>query len=330
MNRETARVAVLAACCIVAIALASATLPTPTKVDDAGDGDSAGGSDQFGFSTEDRGDGLFPSSDRRANSGSPGLPFQFCQPALLRLDVLGAILGGLLVSGGLLTQVYDRQVGTVVVVAGLVVVGLVGLLFLAACDPSATDTPQSPAGSPSVGDGETSESGSGSGDGETVVPSVSLPTIAVVVLVGLGLFGVVIAGLTLTRSNDGGTEPIETPPAADSEPTIGAVAGTAADDLEDDTAIGLDNAIYRAWADMTEQLSVEQPETSTPAEFERAAVDAGLDPAAVAELTDLFETVRYGQTAPTDRREQQAIDVLRRIESTAPSDEDTGDEGDGS
>lgn len=329
MNRETARVAVLAACCIVAIALASATLPTPTQVDSSGDGDSPGGGEEFGLSDKQSGDGLFPSPDRRANSGSPGPAFAFCQPALLTVDVLGALVVGLLVSGALVARIYDRQLGAVVVVAGLVVIGLLGLLFLVACDPSGEIMPQNPAGTPSLGGEDSGQSGSGSGDGETVVPSVTLPTLAIAVLVGLGLIGLLIAGLTVGRSGDGKDEPTITTTPSAPDVTISTIAGETADEIEEDDDVALENAIYRAWADMTEQLPVDEPETSTPAEFERAAIDAGMDPHDVAELTSLFESVRYGTAPPTQQREQRARTVFRRIEAAAPPDGDTTGTADG-
>jgi len=78
----------------------------------------------------------------------------------------------------------------------------------------------------------------------------------------------------------------------------------------------VENEVYRAWREMTGHLDVENPESSTPAEFAAAAESVGMDDAHVAELTDLFREVRYGGAAATDDREQRAIDALRAIEST--------------
>lgn len=329
MNRETARIAVLAACCVVAIALASATLPAPTQVDSSGDGDSPGGGEQFGLSEEGDGGGLLPSSDRRANSGSTGPALGFCQPVLLNVEVIGALVVGLVLAGGLLARLYDRQVGSATVVAGLVVLGLVLLLFLLACTPSGEILPDSPAGTPSVGGEDSGESGSGAGDGDTVVPSITLPTVAIVVLVGLALVGLTVAGLSVTRTSQGDDDQPTPPSPAMAETTISSVAGETADELEGESDVALENTIYQAWVDMTEQLAVEQPETSTPAEFERAAVDAGMNPEDVAELTSLFEMVRYGTATATANREQKAISVLRRIEETTLPDSESPGLADG-
>jgi hypothetical protein len=321
VNRETARVAVLAACCVVAIALASATLPTPTQIDSSGDGESPAGGDQFGLSDEESGDGLLPSVDQQSGSGSPGPAFGFCQPAFIDVDVLAVLLGGLLAGGGLAGLRAGRQVGVVVVVTGLVVLTLVVLLYLAACDPAGELLPDSPASSPSIGDEGATESGSGDGSGETVVPSLSLPSLAVVVLLALGLAAIAIGGWSLVRATEE-DEQSRSPSPTPAEEALGAVAGETADDLdaEPTAELGLENAIYRAWAEMTAELPVDHPEASTPAEFERAAIEAGLDAEDVAELTALFETVRYGDVAPTAQREQQAIALLRRIEQTTSPD----------
>jgi hypothetical protein len=90
-------------------------------------------------------------------------------------------------------------------------------------------------------------------------------------------------------------------------------AGQAADRLE--SAVDVDNEIYRAWVALTRHLSVDHPEASTPREFERAAVEAGFETAAVRELTDLFEAVRYGHDDPTADRERRAVEALRRLEA---------------
>lgn len=78
-----------------------------------------------------------------------------------------------------------------------------------------------------------------------------------------------------------------------------------------------ENAVYRAWARMTEPLDVDHPESSTPGEFADAALAAGLDADDVDELTTLFETVRYGTTQITDEHERRAQGALRRIERSA-------------
>jgi hypothetical protein len=101
---------------------------------------------------------------------------------------------------------------------------------------------------------------------------------------------------------------------------VGRAAGRAADRIEDEAAV--DNEVYRAWAEMTDLLDVPDPETSTPREFQAAAVDAGMAADDVRELTRLFETVRYGGAEPDGEAEERAVAVLRRIETAYAGDED--------
>jgi len=160
-----------------------------------------------------------------------------------------------------------------------------------------------------AGDGNVSE-----GQGDVEEEPASLPTrlkllgvlsILVVLSAVLGLY------IYRRRKDDSAPpEPGRVPDELQGE--IGAAAGDAADELEEDAE--LENAVYEAWAEMASTLSVDDPETSTPAEFARAARAAGIRQADVDELTALFEEVRYGTAEVTPRREQRAIDALRRIE----------------
>lgn len=105
----------------------------------------------------------------------------------------------------------------------------------------------------------------------------------------------------------------------DSVEEIAEAAARAADSIEDDQTV--ENAVYRAWQEMTAALAVERPETTTPEEFATAAVDAGMAPDDVEELTWLFEEIRYGNAPATDERERRARQALRRIETTYGGDE---------
>lgn len=98
--------------------------------------------------------------------------------------------------------------------------------------------------------------------------------------------------------------------------TSGGEIATAARDAAEEISAesGSQNGVYRAWVRMTEVLDVEHPETSTPGEFADAALEAGLNQGDVAELTELFEQVRYGTTPVTSAHEQRAEEALRRIE----------------
>lgn len=71
-----------------------------------------------------------------------------------------------------------------------------------------------------------------------------------------------------------------------------------------------DNDVYRAWVALAAGLDGTQ---RTPEAVADRAVEAGLPEEAVAELTDLFREVRYGDADPTEEREQRAEAALSRI-----------------
>jgi hypothetical protein len=106
---------------------------------------------------------------------------------------------------------------------------------------------------------------------------------------------------------------------------LAAAAGKAADRIEQYNA-DVDNAVYRAWWEMTSLLQVPKPDSATPGEFADAAVDLGMDECDVERLTELFEEVRYGRRDAASR-EERAVETLRSIE-TAYGDDDAGVESD--
>jgi hypothetical protein len=145
----------------------------------------------------------------------------------------------------------------------------------------------------------------------TVHPAILVLGGVLVVVLGVALLltrGDVDEGLVETVETDGD----EGPDRHDSLEAIGRVAGQAADRI--DGAGAFENEVYRAWAEMTAELDVDRPDSSTPGEFATEAVEAGMAPEDVDRLTDLFEKVRYGGRDPTADREQRAIETLRRIE----------------
>jgi hypothetical protein len=153
------------------------------------------------------------------------------------------------------------------------------------------------------------------GGGADAAPQVTAdPSLALAVVVGSVL---VVASAVVVRSTgegfDDGPGPSTSEEEVDPDPAaaVGATAGRAADRIEDDAPVS--NAVYRAWREMTDHLDVAAPESSTPGEFAEAAVEAGMDPEAIRELTALFEATRYGDAAPTEDRERRAVAALRRI-----------------
>lgn len=150
--------------------------------------------------------------------------------------------------------------------------------------------------------------GSGDAGDEAGTPSRAPP-----VLAGVFVLALLAGGLLLVRATGDDARSIEPaepePPEAEQ---LGRVAGEAADRIVRGAVT--DNEVYRAWREMTELLDVANPAANTPAEFADAAVDAGLDPEDVDELTALFAEIRYGDRPVTEDREERAVAALRRIE----------------
>jgi hypothetical protein len=157
----------------------------------------------------------------------------------------------------------------------------------------------------------------GFGDGGSSSETTSQPAqlFALVFVVG----ALAVAGFYLYGSRDSPAPPDEQRSEGDGEDDeiaqVGAIAGRAADRIEA-TSDGdpLDNQVYQAYREMTDQLDIDHGETTTPREFADAARDRGMAARDVAALTDLFEEVRYGGFDPTADREAEATETLRRIE----------------
>lgn len=210
----------------------------------------------------------------------------------------------------------ERLVGltAVLAVAGVVVVGFLSIgdaritqELLDSLETLGLGTGSAPpdasggTGAPSAGGGDAS------GTGGTVLTLALLGTF--LALVGAGA---VVVGRMLRSPAEEAQAEAESAPA-----DVARAAGRAADHLEDRR---LENPVYRAWAEMIESVGVADPETTTPAAFARAAVRAGLDPADVDELTDLFREVRYGDADLTEDRIERATAALRRIEAAQDGD----------
>jgi hypothetical protein len=292
---------------ILALALSAATLDSAVVTDRA----SGLGGDEEGFGDERR-----QSDDPRLGGGvdgngssAGGAPFANCWPGLREPPVLAGLGLGFL---GLFGAAYRS---TRSVFAGLVVCGgvaiPVGLVFaaLAYCAPPSSGG-QSDTG---IGPWNVSDSpaGGAGGVGDAGLETLSAPTILLVLFVVIAV-GVAAVAVLVTGRDDDRTEP--EPDAAAAE-RIGRVAGAAADRIDDEPSIDTENEVYRAWRRMTGSLDVDDPETTPPREFERAAVDAGMAPDDVAALTSLFEAVRYGGRDATASTERRAVETLRRIEA---------------
>jgi hypothetical protein len=164
------------------------------------------------------------------------------------------------------------------------------------------------------------------GGGVVTAPPVS-PTVLGMVF-GLVVVLSIAVMLTVT-GRDEAYEPIEDEDVEEPDQAdFARAAGMAADRIEE-ANVPVDNAVYRAWGQMTNLLDVPDPETSTPMDFADAAVDLGLAADDVSELTELFNEVRYGHRS-AEEREERAVEVLRHIEATYEgADDDVDDPADG-
>jgi hypothetical protein len=72
-------------------------------------------------------------------------------------------------------------------------------------------------------------------------------------------------------------------------------------------------SIQEAWALLADRVSVSDPETATPGEYARRAIDSGLPAEPVRRLTTLFREVEYGGRSATGSRTESARSALRQL-----------------
>ncbi len=274
---------------IAAVALAAATLESTVVPE-------RGGPSGPGFIGEQGDGGLFPSAQSRPPPG-----FSLNIPFLFEIFVIAAAIAVAISILGMF--VYWRET-LQLLAAAIALFAIIYVLF------ELLGTGALPQESPTgeVGNGSFL-GGGGGGDVETSQPSP--PSVILLAILSLAFLATAIA---IVRAR--GTpvpDTAEDEHAAGADPAaVGRAAGRAAERLEGEADV--DNEVYRAWREMTELLDVENPETSTPGEFATAAVEAGLGQSDVAELTRLFEDVRYGPAPPSEPLERRASTVFRRIQ----------------
>jgi hypothetical protein len=260
-----------------------------------------------GDSGPDTGSGGGPDVEQADPDATDPLSLDAIQPLVL------AVAGLLLFASLVYMALFERRwlVASLAVFAGILLFGLVTQdIELQPFVSNETGTGQ-PGDGAQPGAGASDQGGGGESDRSPV--SALLLTVVFLALL-------LVAYSTVGRAvGDSRAASTETEGAGSEEPSVtslGEIAGRAADRIEADTdRTAADNEIYRAWEEMTTRLDIEREATTTPREFETRAVEAGLAPDDVRELTALFETVRYGGEAVTDDRERRAVTVLRRIES---------------
>jgi hypothetical protein len=297
--RDSARSAAIAVLVIVAVAVVAATIDS-TLVPERGGSGGSGPGDASGDG------GILPAG----NASAPGETLQI--PFLAEITV---ILGVLVVIGFLVYLYTYRRAALKVFAAIAVVIGALYVLFSVLGFPSGSPMELPPG----MGSGGPLGGGGGDGGGPDSGPTdqPSLPSVLLLLALVAALFGVVLAYLRTAPDGDDrtGTDENEGVDTA----AVGEAAGRAADRMERDESA--DNEVYRAWREMTGLLDIPDPETSTPGDFEAAAVEAGMGRDDVRELTRLFEDVRYGNADPSVARERRAIDVFRRIEARYTEDD---------
>jgi len=306
--RQNLRIVALALLCVLAIGVAAATLSSTV---DPGDGDGSGsGSGGTGPGTGDEPELDSSSSDELEETGGqqPEQQWEYCYEPLDEQPIYVLLFGVPVMAGMIVSLFTDARRGFAATMFVFWPALILVLVLTAGCEPP----PSQQAAEEAVNSTQeivSSASGGGGGDDRTF----TTPTSLILVLLLVASVGIVAA--VLLRSDGEEADEVRAEPDLDDETrraAVGSAAGEAADRIEDDA--DLDNEVYRAWAEMAGPLAVDQPETSTPAEFADAATGAGIDPGDVGELTDLFEEVRYGTAEATAEREQQAVEALRRIE----------------
>lgn len=311
MDRDTALSLALALLALLSLGLAAATLDDPAAAD--GQGTGFGGTGGAGDSEEgSSGAGDEPGGvvGRPLFAGElPVVCFPWLQDPF-------AILAGLLVLAGVVGLArYDTGSWLPGIVLAVAFGGPFGILWylLSICEPASFErlglSPTSPENATSI----LPSGGAGGSSGTGSDAALSAPSIALALVLGVAIAGAVLLLLVGT-----GDDREAAPDAADAEPesvdvvALGAAAGAAADRIEADADAS--NEVYRAWVEMTGHLDVPHPRSSTPGEFAEAAVEAGMARDDVAELTGLFEEVRYGEAEITPERERRAVEALRRVE----------------
>ncbi|HKL29192.1 MAG TPA: DUF4129 domain-containing protein [Natrialbaceae archaeon] len=318
MDRDALRTIALALLVLAVIAVAASTLDSNESVDSGGFGIGAGppatgGQDGGSFGMDGEGGSGLPLAES-FSEGSLSID-GVCIPFFLRAEGQLTLLLALVGLWVVLAKRKDRFLAT----SGTFLTAVFGgfmLLFVTDCGPSNPFDLAVPTSAGQKG------GGGGSGGGLSgAVSAVSEPQVSPVLLVFGGIF-VAILVAALVMSADQSSEDLEEQlieedsDESDDRPDLGAigrVAGRAADRI--DQAGSFENEVYRAWAEMTTELEVDRPRSSTPGEFASVAVEAGMTPDDVDRLTELFEEVRYGGRAPTADREQTAVETLRRIEA---------------
>jgi hypothetical protein len=291
VNRDALGPALVALLAIVALGIGASALDTRSTGGTAGSGGGIGDGTVFGL-------GQLAPTDTNAGPAIPKIVLQLLVVALY----IGLLVGLYLWRDNL------REFGTIV--AGMAIFVLTAAVVLLYGDFGSSGKSNS-SGARGFFERPLSIPGGGSGQSSNEALTVTNDPLLLALAVAAAL---IIGVVVLVRFRNDDSTPESEPEAENAETMteLGRVAGRAADRIADDA--DPTNEVYRAWHEMTNQLELSNPESSTPGEFARAATDAGIAREDVDELTDLFRIVRYGGSDPTAERESRAVSALRRIE----------------
>lgn len=139
-------------------------------------------------------------------------------------------------------------------------------------------------------------------------------TSVVPVVIGIGLFFVVFlsAGVVWIWRLGNGSDSLE-PIEYENTESSSSNSETKPISLNQLDIDKLTNDVYRSWYRMAQYTDPPSNRSLTPRELADLAVDKGLDQNAVEELTQEFESVRYGPREATLRREQRAKHALSEM-----------------
>jgi len=315
-SAESARLVGIGLVSIVAIAIAASTIQSVTT---------AGGASVAGPGVELPG-GTTPEINLPTTDGPGGFPevggpdVNFVASLQGCVQPLAAWYGGLVYFGAFAGVLYlfKRAYSTGAAVLGayaVAPVAFLGYFLMTSC---------ASAGGPGTGPGGPV--------GPPGPPNSPFLGLEMPLMVAGGVFAVALLAVGAVLYRSSGDQTVETlaDEDADRDPAdiadLAAAAGKAADRIEQYNA-DVDNAVYRAWWEMTSLLHVPNPDSATPGQFADAAVDLGMDESDVAELTELFEEVRYGRRDAASR-ENLAVETLRSIETAYGEDDDAGVDAD--
>lgn len=160
----------------------------------------------------------------------------------------------------------------------------------------------------SGGSGE-GDSGAGPGDGYAESLWDTIAQYVVLALALLALLALVAIGRVLARRR----EQLRARLRALAE-RYGLLGDSAGDDVAVPDGEGeAATVVERAWAEMLHDSGASPSPGDTPRECADAAIAAGGDPAAVEELTEMYERVRYGDGSVTTADASQALEHARAI-----------------